>query len=86
MCRASLGNLGNLYYSLGDYERAIDYFGRSTKTLTSDGETNNWSLESIARVRLSQGRFDECRQLLDEIEVHFKRQKIGRCTRTVTPR
>jgi transcriptional regulator with PAS, ATPase and Fis domain len=75
MCRASLGNLGNVYYSLGEYDRAIDYFGRSLNTLPSDGETNNWSLESMARVRLSQGRLEECRQLLDVIEGSISSEK-----------
>jgi tetratricopeptide (TPR) repeat protein len=72
MCRASLGNLGNLYYLLGEFDKATDYFERGVNSLRSNGDTKNWSLESSARVRLSQDRLDECEHLLDEIERSIK--------------
>lgn len=72
MLRASLGNLGNLFYLLGDFEKAIEYFEKGVNSLPSTGDTKNWSLESSARVRLSQGRLDDCERLLDEIESSIK--------------
>jgi transcriptional regulator with PAS, ATPase and Fis domain/tetratricopeptide (TPR) repeat protein len=72
MCRASLGNLGNLYYLLGEFDKATDYFEKGVNSLRSNGDTKNWSLESSARVRLSQDRLDECEHLLDEIERSIK--------------
>jgi DNA-binding NtrC family response regulator/tetratricopeptide (TPR) repeat protein len=72
MCRASLGNLGNLYYLLGDFEKAALFFEKGVSSLPSGGDTKNWSLESSARVRLSQGRLEDCEVLLDEIERSIK--------------
>ncbi len=72
MCRASLGNLGNLYYLSGEFDKATEYFEKGLNSLPADGDTKNWSLESRARVRLSQGEFDECETLLDEIEHSIK--------------
>jgi tetratricopeptide (TPR) repeat protein len=72
MCRASLGNLGNLYYFLGDFEKAIEFFEKGVSCLPSDGDTKNWSLESRARVRLAQERFLDCEILLNEIEQSIK--------------
>src|SRR5262249_50679599 len=66
--RASLANLGYCFYSLGEFDRAIDYFERAARTLPSSGDSNISRLETVARVRLSQGKFDECSALLDQIE------------------
>jgi DNA-binding NtrC family response regulator/tetratricopeptide (TPR) repeat protein len=68
MRRATAGNLGNLYYWSGDFDGALDYFDRAVRSFPTGGDTRNWSLESIARVRLSQGRLDECEVLLNEID------------------
>src|SRR5436190_924738 len=68
MLRASFGNLGNLYYLLGDFDKAIEYFDKGVRSLPSSGDARNWSLESSARVRLSQGRLDDCERLLDETD------------------
>ena len=68
--RAAIGNMGNLYYALGDPERAIEYFDRAlTATpLPRKGIKYNAALETIARIRLLQGRLEDCATLLDTIE------------------
>ena len=68
--RAAIGNMGNLYYAIGDSSRAIEYFDRAlTATpLPRKGVKYNAALETIARVRLLQGRLEDCRTLLDTIE------------------
>ena len=55
VCRLCLGNLGNYFYFSGDHDRAIDYFERASKAVQAAGERNNAVIESMARVRLSQG-------------------------------
>jgi DNA-binding NtrC family response regulator len=72
MCRASLGNLGNTFYSLGDFDQAMEYFHRATRSLPCDGEVKDASLENIARVYLRQGNLARCAELLDEIESSVK--------------
>ena len=44
MCRAILGNLGNVFYLHGDFDRAIEHFERALRTLPSDSEKSNASL------------------------------------------
>ena len=61
--RACLGNLGNLYHVLGDFELAIDYFGKALTALPSEGEKTNATLDSLARIRLDQGQLDECARI-----------------------
>ena len=72
--RAAIGNMGNLYYALGDAERAIEYFDRAlTKTpLPRKGIKYNAALETIARIRLLQGRLEDCETLLDSIEASLR--------------
>jgi DNA-binding NtrC family response regulator/tetratricopeptide (TPR) repeat protein len=65
--RAALANLGNLLSASGRFDEAIDYFHRAVEALPSLGD--NWSaaLDSIARVRIVQGRLEESSRLLDRI-------------------
>jgi DNA-binding NtrC family response regulator len=63
-----LGNLGNLFTVRGDFDRAVEYFHRSLAVLPSRSENNNASLDSLARIRLSQDRLADCDALLQEIE------------------
>src|SRR5436190_2538729 len=66
--RASLANLGNLFYAVGEFERAIEFFGRALTALPSFGSKTNATLDSLARVHLTQGRLDDCAALLDQID------------------
>ena len=65
--RAALGNLGNLCYLRGDFERAATYFDDAIKVLPS-GETAYSMSENLARARLLQNRVDECARLLDRVD------------------
>lgn len=65
--RACLGNLGNLFHVLGDFDRAADYFNRALTVLPSKGEKNNATLDSMARIRMDQDQLDECAGLLERI-------------------
>src|SRR5262245_8655911 len=66
MRRTCLGNLGNVYYALGDFERATDYFERSHKALPSGVQAVS-CITNLARARLSQGQISESARLLDGI-------------------
>src|SRR5439155_1478299 len=66
--RACLGNLGNLCYLTGRFDEAIDYFERAIAALPSSGEFCNAAFETLARIRLAQGRHEECSRVLDRID------------------
>jgi DNA-binding NtrC family response regulator/tetratricopeptide (TPR) repeat protein len=66
--RACLGNLGNLYLMVGDFEQAVSYFERAIAALPSLGDNTIANLDSLAKTRLSQGLLGECSTLLDRIE------------------
>ena len=66
--RTCLINLGNLSYSIGDFDKAIKYFDSAMAALPSSSEHANAGLESIARVRLSQDLVEECADLLDRVD------------------
>jgi DNA-binding NtrC family response regulator/tetratricopeptide (TPR) repeat protein len=67
MHRSTLGNLGNLFYAIGDFERAVGHFEHALRVLPSEGERNNAVLETLARIRLTQGHLDSCKELIDRI-------------------
>src|SRR5207247_5113272 len=58
--RAHLGNLGNLLYLLGEFNEAVEHLENAIAALPSEGEHRNANLDSLARIRLTQGRTDEC--------------------------
>ena len=66
--RAILGNLGNLFYELGDFERATAYFEKALGAPPGTGSTTWALLESVARIHLILGRNDHCLAVLDRIE------------------
>jgi len=66
--RSSVANLGNLFYAIGDFDNAVSYFERALTALPSSGEKTSASLDTLARVRLTQGLFQDCKDLLDRID------------------
>ena len=66
--RATAGNLGYLFYYLGDFDRAVDFTERGFRALRTDGDKCNGLLDNLARVHLSQGHLEECATLLARIE------------------
>ncbi len=66
--RTCLGNLGFVFYLLGQFDEAVAYLERAIAILPSTGENHNALVDTLARIRLAQGRTDDCRGLLDKIE------------------
>ena len=66
--RALLGNAGNVLFLMGRFDEALDHFNGAIKILPSTGENCNATLDSLARVRLTQGLTDECGRILDRID------------------
>ena len=66
--KAVFGNMGNLYYELGDFDRARTYFENALALLPASGANTTAVLESLARVHLLQGRAESCLSVLDQIE------------------
>jgi DNA-binding NtrC family response regulator/tetratricopeptide (TPR) repeat protein len=66
--RTCLINLGNVFYSLGQFDKAVDYFNDAFAVLPSASEFASASLESVARTRLSQGLIQECAELIGQID------------------
>ena len=77
MHRSALGNLGNLFFAIGEYDRAVGHFEHALSVLPSGGERNNAVLETLARIRLTQGHLDACDELI---------QRIARSIRTEADR
>jgi len=76
--RACLGNLGNLSYSIGQFERAVEYFERALAAFPSEGENANANLDSLAKIRLTQDRLSECESLLDRIDATIRDERDWR--------
>jgi transcriptional regulator with PAS, ATPase and Fis domain/tetratricopeptide (TPR) repeat protein len=70
--RACLGNLGNVCFAVGEFDRAISYFEQALAVLPSEGENSNANLDSLARIRLTQNRLDDCGLLLDRIDTAIR--------------
>jgi transcriptional regulator with PAS, ATPase and Fis domain len=68
MRRATLANLGNLYYQLGQFDKAVAHFQAAREILPTGGDRNNGALDSIALSYLAQGRIDEAQTFLDRID------------------
>ncbi len=63
----ALNNLGALYLSSQDYDRAAGYFERATRTTT----TGATPFLNLVRVRVSQGRPDQAASELDRFAEHY---------------
>ena len=70
--RAALGNMGNLFYELGDFEKATYYFDLALVGPPVNGANTTAILESLARVHLAQGRAGSCSSTLDRIEASIR--------------
>jgi len=68
LTKAVLGNMGNLYCELGDFDRASAYFEEALATPPEKGVNTTAILESLARVHLLRGRADACLSVLERIE------------------
>jgi tetratricopeptide (TPR) repeat protein len=76
--RACLGNLGNLSYSIGEFDRAVEYFERALAALPSEGENANAALDTLAKIRLTEDRLSECESLLDRIDATIRDERDWR--------
>ena len=66
--RAVLSNLASLYCEMGQFDRAKQYF-ESALAASEINVTHSSAIhDGMARVRLLQGRLDECAKLLDRVE------------------
>ena len=66
--RTALGNLGFVFYSLGHFDEAVKCLERAIAVLPSPGESHSAMIDTLARIRLAQGRQGDCQALLDRIE------------------
>jgi transcriptional regulator with PAS, ATPase and Fis domain/tetratricopeptide (TPR) repeat protein len=73
--RAAAANTGILFFQCGEFDQAIDYLERALALLPSAGNRNNGILESLAQVRLAQGRYTDCEAFLERIESSILTEK-----------
>ena len=66
--RAVLGNMGNLFYELGEFDQALEYFESALAGPPTGGATVIAILDSLARTHLNRGRLQACSETLDRIE------------------
>ena len=57
-----------MFYSLGEFTEAVQCLERAIAVLPSPGESHSAMIETLARIRLAQGRQRDCKLLLDRIE------------------
>ena len=78
MLRASLANIGNLYWMTGQQRTAAEVFERAQEVLPSAGEASNACFDTMARIHLEQGRLREAEEFLDRIDrsVRLERDNI----------
>ena len=60
-------NSGFLWHSLGRLEDAVECYERALALMTPGSEVYRGTLDSLARVRLAQGRLDDCETLLAKV-------------------
>ena len=65
---ASLANLGNVFQARGDFEQAAQWYERALAAFPSMSSRNSGTLDGLARIRLAQGKLDECAQILEQID------------------
>ena len=62
------GNSGFLHYMRGNFEEAIDCYECTLRLAVPGSQNHSGTLDSLARVKLAQGRLDECEKYLLNIE------------------
>jgi transcriptional regulator with PAS, ATPase and Fis domain/tetratricopeptide (TPR) repeat protein len=70
--RAIAANESLLYLLAGNFSDAIESINRALIILQSSGERRNGCLDTLARIRLAEGRMDDCGVALDLIEESIK--------------
>ena len=63
--RSCFGNLGHLYFTKGEFDKAIGYFEKVLSLSNTNNENVFLALESIAQVHLAQGYPQKCLQFVD---------------------
>jgi DNA-binding NtrC family response regulator/tetratricopeptide (TPR) repeat protein len=66
--RASLGNLGNLYYSLGRFDDATACLTQARDVMPRFGPNGVGVIDALANIHLLNGQTTECASLLDELD------------------
>jgi DNA-binding NtrC family response regulator/tetratricopeptide (TPR) repeat protein len=64
----SHGNLANVLYLTGEYERAVEHNGLALPRCSPGSDNYIGAVDTFARIRLAQNRLDECDELLDKID------------------
>ena len=72
MKRATLSNVGSIFYRMGKFGEAVDYFQRALSCLPTNGERTNGVRESLARVCLVQQDLEQAGLQLLAIEDSIK--------------
>lgn len=70
LVRRCLGNLGRLHLMRGHFDVALDHLERARNCSSLPNEQVNGTLDSIARVHLSQNKLEDGIALILEIEAH----------------
>ena len=73
--RASVANLGNLFYATGDFERAVEFFERALAALPSTGEKTNASLGHTGSRSAEPGPIRRLFGPLDQIETSVRSEQ-----------
>jgi DNA-binding NtrC family response regulator len=66
--RAISANEASLRFQTGDFAGAVECLERALTVVRSSGERRNGCLDTLARIRLMEGRLDEASSLLESIE------------------
>jgi DNA-binding NtrC family response regulator/tetratricopeptide (TPR) repeat protein len=66
--RTCLASLGVVFYSLGQFAEAAKCLSQGIEILPTTGDSRWGMIDTLARIRLSQGETQQCAELLDEIQ------------------